>query len=170
MTVPRKPPSIAAAVLGVVLFLGAAAASLPTIIRAITLKFDGAVTQAMVTDTELRTVSTRSINSPYLVQYRFQASDSESWHTDHEAMIVGKPMAEVSADVWNRAKQTGRIQVIYSRHDPDINLPYPLFALSGILCPSIAGGFCLILALLNVLVLIGRIMYRRKLDTPAPEA
>ena len=155
------------AVLGAVVFSVAAAAFLPTIIHAITLKFDGEVTTAQVTDTELRTVVTRSINSPYLVQYRFQAPGSEFWHTHHEAMIVGKPMAEVSADIWDRAKQTGKIQVIYSRHDPDINLPFPPPALSGILCSSIAAGFCAILALLYIVVLIGRIISRRKLDTPA---
>ena len=158
----KRSPPIASAVVGTILFTIASAAMVPTIVHAIRLKLDGVVTEAQVTKIDTRFVSRRSFNSPYLVQYRFRPPGAETSYSHDELMISGSPMAEVTKPVWDRAKETGKIEVIYCRHDPAVNLPYPPFALNGILCSSIAAGAGVLLALACGLSLIRGIAARRK--------
>jgi hypothetical protein len=141
----RKQPAISA-VLGMVLFSAAFAGFAYLIVRAAVLKFDGAAVSARVIETTESPRGMRSINSNYAVQYQFQLPGSNRWYMHQELMLTGRPVAEVTKSTWVEAKRTGLIRVIYWRHDPNVNLPAEPYALNGILCPSIGGIICALLA------------------------
>ncbi len=132
--------------LGMILFSVATVGFADLIVRAMLLKFDGATVLAQVLETTESLGSSRSINSPYAVQYHFQLPGSNRWYRHQELMLVGDPAAEVTKDTWDEAKRTGLIRVMYWRHNPNVNLPADPYALNGILCPSIAGTICALLA------------------------
>jgi hypothetical protein len=120
---------------------------IPTIVRALLLKFDGEVATAQVIETDFMPRTKGSINSPYSIQYHFQLPGSRRWYRHQEAMLIGEPAAKVTKKVWDEAKRSGTIRIVYWRHDPTVNLPQDQYALNGILCPSIAASISGILAI-----------------------
>ncbi len=108
------------------------------IARARVLRYGGEVAIAEVTDTPYIPRTSRSPNSPYGVQYRFQVPGSDRWYQFPEPMLSGTPRATVSQDTWLEAKKTGR--VVYARHHPWLNLPEEATHLDGVVCPAIAGA------------------------------
>lgn len=149
------------------IFLVVFAGFVSIVATAVELKYDSATVWAQVIETPYLIQTKRSINSPYAVQYHFQLPGSKRWYRHWELMLRGEPVASVTKQTWEKAKQTGMIKVLYWRHDPNVNLPADPYALNGIVCPGIAGTFCGLMALACGVSFIKRL--RNKLaSTPHP--
>lgn len=132
------------ALFGLALFTFVTIGFLCIIAQALILKYDGAVAVAKVTKTDYSSYvahNSKTVNSPYSVQYRFQVPGSGRWYDHYEPMLTGKPVASVTKDTWLAAKKTGTIRVVYARFAPSINLPETAYPTDGIVCPAIAGTF-----------------------------
>ena len=114
------------ALFGLALFTFVTIGFLCVIGRALILKYDGAVAVTKVTKTDYSSYvahNSKTVNSPYSVQYRFQVPGSSRWYEHYEPMLVGQPVASVDKDTWLAAKKTGTIRVVYARFAPSFNLP-----------------------------------------------
>jgi hypothetical protein len=148
------------------LFTAITAGFLTLIWQATVLRLDGVTTTAEVVETFERHRGRRSAGSSYRVRYRFRADGSDRWYGYDRVMLKGEPAAPVTRPVWEQARATGRIQVVYRRSDPTLNRPADAAPLDGILCPSLAaaitGAFALLWWFLLADDVLGRIRRSRK--------
>jgi hypothetical protein len=126
--------------------------------RALLLKADGTTTTAVVLETAYRATSSRSVNSPFLVQYEFHLPGSKKFYRFWEPMLAGDPAVDVTERVWKAAKRTGTISVVYWPGDPWINLPEDHSPLDGIICPGVAAAT---MALISLAYFLSYIRKRR---------
>lgn len=119
------------------------------VVRAVALDLAGKVTEAEVTLTERVARGRRSVNSSYVLRYRFRVDDKPHWYTCGILLWPTSTSIGVSSPVWEAARESGHIEITYLPWFPTINRPRDHTPLEGWLCSGVAlippGGLAIFL-------------------------